>query len=171
MKETEKSTTNKCPYISCPLYNAESAPLKLENHNSKILLVFQAPGITEWKVKAPIQNQASKSSAGSRVHKSWQSAGKKRRDFNITNAVLCYPGFNNKRNRDNRPNKSTMKHCSEYLKMEIGETRYSKIICFGAIAAEQIANLKNYISSKTDIIKIKHPCAGLSDEALRSLWK
>lgn len=155
---------------SCSL-NKEGEPLKLERHNSKILLVFQAPGKTEWDNKAPVQNQKSISSAGYKIHKSWERTGKKRNEFDITNTVQCYPGYNEKQKRDKKPNSVTKQCCSNILETDIVNNNYSKIICFGTIAKNQVNNIMNKNKLKIKPIESKHPCArGFKNADLDKLW-
>ena len=161
---------NKCINNGCPLYEKGIKPLKLEKNNSEILLIFQAPGKIEWTKKAPIQKQESKSSAGWRIAKSWLRTGRKREEFDITNIVLCYPGFNEKIKRDKKPNKKTINCCLEKLKKEIENNKYTKIICFGKIARENICKIFPENIKNLQIKTVRHPCGGLSNEELDSLW-
>jgi len=160
---------NKCISTGCPLFSDE-IPVKLEKNNSKILLVFQAPGKIEWEKKAPIQKQQSKNSAGSRIYYSLERTGRKRKEFDITNAIQCYPKLNEKTKRDNKPNSFTKQCCFKNLETDIINNKYSKIICFGKIAAIQIDKIFGKIESKTEIIKVKHPCGGVSNKYLDQVW-
>ena len=152
----------------CPL--KKESPLKLEKNNSKILLVFQAPGQEENKLKRPIISQKI-NSAGYRLTKSWHSKSKERSDFDITNTVLCYPGYNEKTKRDKKPNSKSRQYCLNNLETDIINNNYSKIICFGGVAINQIKKIKHKIKQNIEIIESPHPCAnGVKDTDLVKLW-
>ena len=153
----------------CSLYKKEN-PIKLEKNNSKVLLIFQAPGLEEKKLKRPIISRKV-NSAGYRLTKSWHSKSKERSDFDITNAVLCYPGFDEKTKRDKKPDSKSKRYCLNNLEADIVDNNYSKIICFGTVAINQIKKIKNKIKHKVEIIERKHPCAnGVKDVDLDELW-
>lgn len=168
----------KCPYFEqSHLANADMVirdfiPLQLENNNSSVLIILQAPGSEEWKNGKPLQDTSKKGgTAGSRVSKSWKSKGKERTDFDIVEAVRCYPG-KGKKGRDNEPVDEAKKCCANILEREINSNKYSTIIVFGTPAKEAISRIMNNINieDKMTVIFVKHPNGGLTNEILDSLW-
>lgn len=169
------SNCNNCPYKNQKhlsnknITNRKSPPIGLENNNSNTLLVFQSPGIEEWEKGQAIQPSRKKGgTAGRRIELSWERKQKNRYDFNIINAVQCFPG--NDGNRDLEPNIMSICSCSNRLEHILNEKKYNKIILFGAIAQNVVDNLLNKLGLKVDVVKSKHPTGGLSNEYLDGLW-
>lgn len=143
-------------------------PIKIEKHNSRTLIIFQAPGINELKNGKAIQSVSKRGgSAGSRIEASWHRARKTRNDFDIVEAVRCYPG-ERKNGRDKKPRKKSIKCCSRILEREINNGNYSKIIAFGVIAQEMLKGIT--IKNKCVIINATHPNGGISNSDLDLLW-
>lgn len=166
-----------CPYhnkkhLKSTNYSNGNGPLSLENNNSNILLVFQSPGVLEWQVGKPLQSKNNKpQSAASRINNSWKRCGKKRSNYDITNAIQCYPG-KYKGGRDKKPRKDSIESCLERLKNDIKNGQYRRIIAFGNIAKNQVNNalvgLNLMGKIKTDFSK--HPSGGVSNKDLDNLW-
>jgi uracil-DNA glycosylase len=169
------SNCNNCPYekqihlSSKNRTNRVSPPIELENNNSEILLLFQAPGTEEWKegqAIQPVKKQGG--TAGRRIELSWERKHKNRNDFDIINTVQCFPGNNG--NRDLEPNTMSICSCSNKLEYILNTNHYSKIIAFGEIAQNVVENITNKLKIEIDIVKSKHPTGGLSNKDLDDLW-
>lgn len=148
-------------------------PLSKERHGAKVLLVFQAPGKDEIAMRKPISSNNSRSAAA-RVRKSLERVGMKikRSNFDITNAVQCYPG-KNAVNRDLKPRESARKCCMEWLRRDIVNGGYCGIVVFGAFARRSIMGLE--LDKDDDLfLYIRHPSGGLSnielDRALKHFF-
>ena len=152
----------KCPYSGAAHMNNQGKPLRLENNNSKILLVFQAPGIEEWKQRKPIISKK-RNSASSRMENAFKRKCKNRQDYDITEAVQCYPGYGN--NRDKKPSKKAVECCKEHLKRDIINGKYEKIIAFGRIAQESVSEIVKGVAS-IEIVNKRHPCGGVTNNEL-----
>ena len=123
----------------------------MENNNSDTLLVFQAPGIKEWEMGQaiqPIQKQGG--TAGRRIELSGGRKQKIRNDFNIINAVQCFPGNNG--DRDLEPNIISIYSCLNRLEHIQKEKNYKRIILFGQIAQNVGDNLLYKLEIKVDVI-------------------
>lgn len=166
-----------CPYFGqSHLSNNKNVgrsfiPVKPEDNNSNILLVFQAPGINEWRTGLMIQPTKVKGgSAGVRILNSWNRKGKERANFNIVEAVRCYPGKNIV-GRDKKPRKKAIECCSKILQREIKSGKYNEIIVFGTPAKNGIKSTRLYNSIKNNIKYIAHPNSSkCSGSKLDSIW-
>ena len=157
-----------CPY--CPPKAEQCSvprPLSKESNNANTLLIFQAPGAKEWAVGRPLINEDARS-AGGRLKKAWSNKKKCRKDFDITNAVQCYPGKRKNSNRDARPLMAAQLHCQQWLAKDIKEREYLKIIVFGSLARKTIDRL-NLRDDR--FVFLKHPSGGLSNEDLENAIK
>lgn len=154
---------NDCPYKKIPV-NAEEKPLSMENNSSDVLLIFQAPGESEWKKKAPICSENS-NSAAARIRNSLSRLGKSRSNFNITNATQCYPGKLTS-GRDKKPVKAARRKCADWLKADIESFQFRKIIVFGSLAKETITSLGYGTDNR--FVFLSHPSGGLRNNDLDS---
>lgn len=139
-------------------------PLVLENNRSQILLVFEAPGIDEWSKRQPIISNRVYS-AGRKFNEALKRAGKARTNYDITEAVLCFPGKSStgKNQKIQTEVKSAAKYCITFLINDIVTHNYGKIICFGNVAYESVCTACRIIQSKhlqyatPQIIRLQHP--------------
>ena len=140
-----------CPYIYGRHLSEEMKilircqPLSLEDNNSKVLLLFQAPGVEEWKSGKPISSTSAKS-AGEKLRAAFHSIGKARVDYNISNVVQCFPGKRepkeNDNPRDKSPPKAACNACSKLLQEDISKGGYKRVIVFGNYAKEAVQRLR-----------------------------
>jgi len=171
----DNNCTN-CPYnnqahLVSPAHITKRAnpPIELEDHNSDVLLVFQAPGDIEWSAGLAIQpTKKPGGTAGVRIKKSWERKKKSRSDFNIINAVQCFPG--NDGDRDLSPNSMAICSCSKRLKDILNAKTYQKIIAFGRIAEDVVDSLVKTLKYTPNIIKGVHPNGGVTKDELDDLW-
>jgi len=178
MADFADSKCSGCPYrfqthLGSTRYFNGRGPLSIEHgNNGDVLLVFQAPGVVEWEVGQPLQSECNTpSSAGVRINNSWMRMGKTRGDYDITNAVQCYPG-KYRSNRDKKPRKPSIRCCLEWLKLDIKKGQHKKIIAFGNVAYEQVNKALTQLGlcSEVCVICSKHPSGGVSNNSLDSLW-
>lgn len=143
------------------------SPLSMERNGGTILLVFQAPGINEWKLGRPISS-TERGSAGSRLAKAFQLVGKTRTNFDITNTVQCFPGKQeaevSQRARDKPPLANARRHCSNWLRQDIDSDIYEKIVVFGSVAHKAVRELG--YQDKPRFHWVRHPAGGLSNAQL-----
>lgn len=132
------------------------SPVELEDNESNVLLVFQAPGIREWELGKPIQPTIKRGgTAGRRIEMSWERKHKKRRDFNIINSVQCFPG--NAGDGDKEPHPMAVCCCSKRLLQVLNSKNYTKVIAFGDIAFQVVSTLINALSPQPILIPAPHP--------------
>ncbi|WP_257455408.1 uracil-DNA glycosylase family protein [Archangium lipolyticum] len=143
MPNLESDTCRNCPYhprqglVPSPRSGRAHVPLSAEVHGSETLLLFQAPGINEWSDGRVLSSQESRS-AGQRFDTALANAGKRREDFDIAEAVNCYPG-QNANGRDLTPKIGAVEACSRWLAELINEKRYTKVVLFGRVAEQSLA--------------------------------
>ena len=172
-KKTSFKRCAGCPYNT----GSTSTPIGLENNGSRYLLVFQAPGKDEWngntnsKQRIPIDSE-NPHSAANRMRKSFDRKNKKRKDYDITEAVQCYPGQNTNK-RDKKPRKSSQNICKKYLKEEISNNNYTDIFCFGKIAYDIVKDILENIKTnkKINCVEAAHPSSNVSNSALDNSYK
>lgn len=169
-------TTN-CP--SCPYFNQKhlkkaartlraDPPVELEAHNSRVLIVAQAPGIEEWETGLPLQPIVKQGgTAGSRVAQSWKRVNKVRSDFDLVNAVQCYPGA---LKRDDEPHRIAVCLCMNRLGVILERDQYDRVICFGSVALDTVTHLRAARDLTFSIDACRHPNGGAYREQLDSLW-
>lgn len=180
---TNYSNCTGCPYINqlhlsgtfiAPL----STPLSIDyGTNSDILLIFQAPGLDEWLgnttsgMRIPIDS-VNPHSAANRMRRSMLRKSTSRVDYDITEAVQCYPGKKNT-GRDKIPSSVSMRYCLQHLINDLSRKRYNKIVAFGDIAYQMTCNAVSIINTNTKIsmtqpapIYAKHPSGKVSNVSL-----
>jgi uracil-DNA glycosylase family 4 len=135
--------------------------LEIENNKSSTLLVFQAPGKNEWKAKRPLIS-TDPYSASKKINNSLKRINKCRTDYDITNTVQCYPGYNKTKKRDYRPCAKAVKYCMQQLELDILLNKYTKVIAFGNIARKAVEEIKIKNNLGFKQVNCKHPSGGLS---------
>ncbi|ADN78383.1 uracil-DNA glycosylase superfamily protein [Geobacter sulfurreducens] len=170
------SNCNGCPYnqqrhlIATQRTTRTSPPVELEDHNSSTLLVFQSPGDAEWEAGKPLQPTIKVGgSAGRRIEMSWERRNRKRAEFDIINAVQCFPG--NEGGRDVAPDAMAICSCSKRFENILNTKTYEKIIVFGDISKQVITALSYKLKLSARIIPAKHPNGGVSKTELDNLWE
>lgn len=154
-----------CPYRDARHLPPETRqirrrPLSLEVNNANVLLVFQAPGIEEWKSGKPISN-SKPNSAGAKLASAFKSIGKSRTHYDITNLVQCFPGKKASTSlqnpRDNLPLMSAQRACSRWLLDDIASHNYERIVVYGAPAREAVRRLG--LMGDPKFVFVPHPTA------------
>ena len=147
----------------------QSHPLSLENNGSRTLLIFQAPGLKEWESGKPISSE-SVQSAGGKLRLAFDHLGKKRTDYNISNVVQCFPGkrapSGNNEPRDKSPPKAVRSACSKWLRKDISEGNYARVVVFGRHAEKAVKEIGYEKDSR--FVFVPHPTAsGVSIDTLK----
>jgi uracil-DNA glycosylase family 4 len=116
----------------------------LEDNGSNILLIFEAPGIDEWSKSKPVCSKRMGSAAVKFVN-ALVSCGKKLTDYDIAEALYCFPGKSSKGTGQKIQKEVILgsKCCQKYLELEILSKNYKKIVCFGKIAQESVSRIFN----------------------------
>lgn len=165
----DSGNCNGCPYNPSGSPNSCNGgqtrePLTKEDNRSRCLLILQAPGEKEWAERKPLTNPRG---AGGRLQNSWLRLGKSRHHFDITNAVQCYPGKRST-GRDARPKGLAVRHCQNWLRLDIESKAYRRIVVFGTVARTSIERLG--FKDDKRFVFLRHPTGGLRngelDEAL-----
>lgn len=153
MPATFGTHCNGCPYRgqTCHL------PLSMEVNATRALLIFQAPGEQEWRRRRPVISE-NPYSAAARFRNSLDRIGKSRRDFSITNVVQCYPGRGS--SRDKKPRAQAIRSCAQWLRADIEDYRWRRIIVFGSIPKKSIVDILNYEEGDPRFRFVKHPSGG-----------
>jgi hypothetical protein len=166
--------------IECPYFNQKhlppnqqttrsSPPVELEANGSNTLLVFQAPGNIEWDKGLAIQPTKKKGgSGGARIAQSWQRSGKQRTDFDIINAVQCFPGIFGE--RDDPPSPQAKACCAKRLKAVLLVGNYLKVIPFGDVARETLNSLLKETGQAPTVPTIRHPNGAVEKSDLDAVW-
>lgn len=172
------------PFIcnGCPYFSNSPMHLKFENNNSKYLLVFQAPGIAEWTggnmtmsgQRIPIDS-ISPHSCAERMRDSFQRKSVLRTDYDIAEAVCCYPGHL-KSGRDKKPRMKSIKQCTVNMAELLKRKNYTRIACFGTIAYRVVNDAINIIRQTNPnwivpaISQAPHPSGHVSYATLDSSY-
>ena len=146
-----------CPYRG----RCSRLPLSMEDNSHDVLLIFQAPGIDEWREQRPIHSPNTRSAAA-RIRNSLRRIRKSRCDFSITNAVQCYPGRGSN-GRDKQPRMGARRQCAEWLRRDIRAFRWRKFVVFGKIAEQSVRSL-GFQDRRFRFIP--HPSGRLSNQRL-----
>lgn len=132
------STCRACPYhpesretpearrVPAPRTGRQHVPLRAEVNGSKTLLLLQTPGIDEWDDGRPLSS-GKKGAACLRFKAALKDAGRRREEFDIAEAVNCYPGQDEKQ-RDRRPPTGAIKACSRWLQPLARESHQGKTV-------------------------------------------
>jgi uracil-DNA glycosylase family 4 len=132
----------------------------MEDNGSSILLIFQAPGIEEWKSGRPISSENPKS-AGEKLKKAFQLLGRERADYNVSNAVQCFPGklasSGTKARRDKSPPKAARNACLKWLREDISSGNYGRVVVFGRHAEKAVRELGYGMDAR--FLFTRHPTA------------
>lgn len=174
-----------CPYcqqIHLPQLQKSlvNSPLSIDiGNNADTLLVFQSPGTDEWGGgvltvsgnRIPIDSK-NRYSAAARMRNSMARKGVVRTDYDITEAVQCFPGKKSN-GRDKRPSVNSMMCCLHHLVNDLSVKKYNKIVAFGAVAYQMttqavgIVNTNNVIKFMQPLpIFARHPSGWISNNNL-----
>lgn len=132
------------------------------------MLIFQSPGLDEWRNGTPISSTNNRSAAY-KIETALKTLQKTRRDFDITNAVQCYTGKRSDKDttkpRDQAVRKSASKICAKRLQNLIDSNGYDNLVVFGSVAKDSMRKIA--IPKNIAVIFSKHPSArGVSIESI-----
>lgn len=168
------------PFIctNCQYQQSSSMKLRYENNNSDYLLVFQAPGFSEWTGgtltmsgnRIPIDSVSAHSCA-ERMRRSFSRKHVCRTNYDIAEAVCCYPG-KLASGRDKRPRVGSIKQCTVNMATLLKKKKYSKITCFGKIAYKVVVDAIATIQGWNGPVPVyaAHPSGRVSDSRLDSSY-
>jgi uracil-DNA glycosylase len=108
---------------------------------ARLMLIGQAPGITEAQVKRPFN-----ASSGTRLFQWLARAGLDEDDFRrryyMTAVTKCYPGKHPKGKGDRKPTDAEQRLCRPFLDCEVDLVRPRVILAVGGLAVETVLGRK-----------------------------
>lgn len=160
----------------CPYAKPSNQPIRCERNGSKYLLVFQAPGNDEWHGgkstisgnRIPIDSVNSHSCAA-RMRNSFVRKGVLRNNYDIAEAVCCYPG-KNQNGRDKKPSAKSIASCINNMERLLRKGQYTRIVCFGNIAYKVVSQALSAIHGNAICTWASHPSSGVSNNILDSSY-
>jgi uracil-DNA glycosylase len=106
-----------------------------------LMLVGQAPGVTEAQVKRPFN-----ASSGTRLFQWLAEAGFDedtfRADYYMTAVTKCYPGKHPNGKGDRKPSRAEQKLCRPFLERELALVRPRVLLAVGGLAIETLLGRK-----------------------------
>jgi uracil-DNA glycosylase len=106
-----------------------------------LMLVGQAPGVTEAQVKRPFN-----ASSGRRLFQWLAEAGFEETDFRasyyMTAVTKCYPGKHPKGKGDRKPSRAEQKFCRPFLQRELALVQPRVLLAVGGLAIETLLGQK-----------------------------
>jgi len=106
-----------------------------------LMLVGQAPGVTEAQVKRPFN-----ASSGTRLFQWLGEAGLSeesfRRDYYMTAVTKCYPGKDASGKGDRRPTRAEQALCRPFLERELALVQPRIVLAVGGLAIETLLGKK-----------------------------
>jgi uracil-DNA glycosylase len=106
-----------------------------------LMLVGQAPGVTEAQVKRPFN-----ASSGTRLFQWLAEAGLKedhfRATYYMTAVTKCYPGKHPKGKGDRKPSRAEQKLCCPFLGRELALVQPRLLLAVGGLAIETLLGRK-----------------------------
>ena len=108
---------------------------------TSLMLVGQAPGITEAQVKRPFN-----ASSGTRLFQWLAEAGLEEVDFRaryyMTAVTKCYPGKHPSGKGDRKPSRAEQKLCRPFLERELALVQPRVLLAVGGLAIETLLSQK-----------------------------
>jgi uracil-DNA glycosylase family 4 len=111
--------------------------------SASIMLVGQAPGLTEFDLGRPFQGPA-----GTEIRTFFANCGVHPNEFDRvvyqTSAAKCFPGRKQNKDRweDRPPNGKMLLACSGFLQRQIAIVNPHIIVCMGSVAANALDKLR-----------------------------
>lgn len=145
-----ESTIKGCSLCSEMLfkYGVSAKPVFSQfNESTKIMLVGQAPGITEYKNGSPFTG-----SAGRSIRDVFSRCGINKFDKFVyqTSITKCFPGRKDGSSVDRVPSSGEIKNCMPFMKKQISIVKPELIVCLGMLASKNILGLNDH-TSKAEI--------------------
>jgi uracil-DNA glycosylase len=108
---------------------------------ARMMLVGQAPGVTEAQAKRPFN-----ASSGRRLFQWLAKAGFEETDFRasyyMTAVTKCYPGKHPKGKGDRKPSRAEQKLCRPFLQQEMALVQPQVLLAVGGLAIETLLGQK-----------------------------
>jgi uracil-DNA glycosylase family 4 len=124
-------------------------PVLSKPQPAPIMLVGQAPGLTEYDSGLPFQGPA-----GAEIRTLFYACGVQPDEFDDivyqTSAVKCFPGrkLNNGRWEDRQPNSGMLRSCAAFLREQVEVVDPLIIVCLGLVGAKAIDGLRGLSNRK-----------------------
>ncbi|MBN8977672.1 MAG: hypothetical protein J0I08_14435 [Rhizobiales bacterium] len=120
-------------------------PILSTPFSASIMLIGQAPGLTEYDSGLPFQGPA-----GSGIRGLFAECGVRLDEFDRvvyqTSAAKCFPGRkqNGRHWEDRQPDPKMLQMCSGFLRNQIEIVDPRLVVCLGGVAAKAIDRLRGY---------------------------
>lgn len=120
-------------------YGVKPRPIFSEGDGHKVILLGQAPGITEHRTGKPFQGDA-----GQSIRKLFLSCGATDFDGLVyqTSVTKCFPGRLPNATTDRIPSIGEVRNCSPFLKKQISLLRPKLLVCLGILACKAYAQMR-----------------------------
>lgn len=120
-------------------YNIEPRPIFSGGVGFPIILIGQAPGITEYERNAPFQGDA-----GSSIKSLFSSCGLSNFDGMVyqTSVTKCFPGRRPNTSTDRVPSVSEVNNCSSFLVRQLALLKPRLIVCLGGLSWKAYASMR-----------------------------
>ncbi|MDE0224602.1 MAG: hypothetical protein OXP28_05655 [Gammaproteobacteria bacterium] len=143
-------------------------PVEAEVNGSDVLIVALAPGIEEWHCGRPLMPIKKRGgTAGRRIKLSWDRECKERSQYDIIEAVQCYPGSGD-HGHDKTPCADAVAACRGRLRAALEQGNYRKAIALGDVACQSLSAASADLRLET--VKATHPTGGATNAELDGLW-
>jgi uracil-DNA glycosylase family 4 len=113
-----------------------AAPVVVGDATNRLMLLGQAPGITELQVRRPFAGRA-----GRELFRWMSSIGISEEEFRaqvyMTAITKCFPGRNAGGSGDRRPSRREIELCRPYLEAQLSLIRPETILLVGGLAIER----------------------------------
>ena len=176
MDELKKIKEEVLSCKKCPLYKTRTYPVIGQgNHQTKIIFIGEAPGLSEDKTGRPFCGEA-----GKVLDELLESAGIKRGQVYISNILKCRPPGN----RD--PKMEEIKACTPYLERQIKIIKPKVICALGNYSTAYVLGKydledkiqgiskihgKIFSADKVKIIPLYHPAAATYNPNMKETMK
>lgn len=125
------------------LHKVVPRPVLSTPFSASIMLIGQAPGLTEYDSGQPFQGPA-----GQDIRSFFVDCGVRPDEFDRvvfqTSAVKCFPGrkLNGARWEDRQPDGKMLRTCSDFLRRQIDVVNPHILVSLGGVAANAVDNLR-----------------------------
>lgn len=129
--------------------NVVPRPILSKPFSASVMLVGQAPGLSEYQSGLPFQGQA-----GSAIRALFAACGVQPNEFDHvvyqTSAVKCFPGRKLDRGswKDRPVDRAMKRSCSGFLKNQIDVVNPHVLVCMGGVAADALDEIRGRPSRK-----------------------
>lgn len=139
-------------------------PIMSEPMRAPVMLIGQAPGLTEYETGRPFSGQA-----GDGIRKLFADCGVDPADFDRivyqTSAVKCFPGRkkNKERWEDRQPSGVMLRYCSGFLERQINAVRPHLVVAMGGVATKAFDQIRGLPRRKlSDVLGTSESWQGIT---------